>query len=210
MPRHGQSEPATPFGVQKADRRLLSQAHWKNPLRWNQAAQKSGIRARVFCASMADEFEWKTGLGPLRDRLWSLIEQTPNLDWLLLTKRPHLVGRLAPWSDEWPANVWLGTTVESQKFAAKRMHHLLSIPTKVRFLSCEPLLGPVDLSDWIAEIHWVIAGGESGHGARHLHLDWFRSLRDQCKKAGLEIFESCWARLVVCLSRYAKAMEVNL
>ena len=77
----------------KADRRLLSDSHWKNPIRWNEISRETGIRARVFCASMADVFEWKTGLSSLRDRLWSLIEQTPDLDWLLLTKRPHLVGR---------------------------------------------------------------------------------------------------------------------
>lgn len=176
----------------KADRRLLSDSHWKNPIRWNEISRQTGIRARVFCASMADVFEWKTGLSSLRDRLWSLIEQTPDLDWLLLTKRPHLVGRLTPWTDQWPENVWLGTTVETQKFAEKRMHHLLSIPAKVRFLSCEPLLGPIDLSKWIAEVHWIIAGGESGPGARQSHPDWFRSLRDQCTNADVGFHFKQW------------------
>ena len=141
---------------------------------------------------MADVFEWKTGLSPIRDRLWALIEQTPNLDWLLLTKRPHLVERLAPWKDVWPENVWLGATIENQKFAEKRMHHLLSNPAKIRFLSCEPLLGPLDLSPWLSELHWVIAGGETGHGARHSHPDWFRSLRDQCMKAEVGFHFKQW------------------
>ncbi len=176
----------------KADRRTLSESHWTNPIRWNRTAEETGVRARVFCASMADVFEWKTGLSPIRDRLWALIEQTPNLDWLLLTKRPHLVERLAPWKDVWPENVWLGATIENQKFAEKRMQHLLSNPAKIRFLSCEPLLGPLDLSPWLSELHWVIAGGETGHGARHSHPDWFRSLRDQCMKAEVGFHFKQW------------------
>ena len=103
-----------------------------------------------------------------------------HLDWLLLTKRPHLVPRLAPWSTRWPAHVWVGTTVENQRFAVKRIPYLLDIPCRVRFLSCEPLLGPVDLAQWIDELHWVIAGGESGGGARPTHPGWVRGLREQC------------------------------
>lgn len=176
----------------KSDRRLLSEAHWNNPVRWNKRAQQSGIRARVFCASMADVFEWKSGLGSLRERLWQLIHKTPNLDWLLLTKRPHLIQRLAPWGDDWPENVWIGTTVESQRFAEKRMQHLVAVPAKVRFLSCEPLLGPLDLAEWIDQIQWVIAGGESGPGARKTHPDWFRAIRDQCIEADVSFHFKQW------------------
>lgn len=163
-------------------RRFLSDAYWQQPRRWNKVASLANQRARVFCASMSDVFEWKKELTPWRSKLWELIEETPHLDWLLLTKRPHLATRLTPWNDNWPRNVWLGVTVENQKWTEKRLPHLESIPANIRFLSCEPLLGEIDLSDWLEQnvIHWVIAGGESGFNARPSNPDWFLSLRDQC------------------------------
>ena len=176
----------------KASRRFLSDATWEQPLCWDQAAARSGRRMRVFCASMADVFEWGHGLRAARDRLWVLIERTPHLDWLLLTKRPHLVRRLAPWNGRWPAHVWLGTTVENQRFAMKRIPFLLDIPCRIRFLSCEPLLGPVDLSGWIDGLHWVIVGGESGGGARPTHPGWIRGVRDQCIDAGVAFHFKQW------------------
>ena len=176
----------------KSGRCLVSESHWLNPLRWDRAVAESGARARVFCASMADVFEWKAGLSSERQRLWVLIASTPNLDWLLLTKRPHLVSRLAPWGSEWPENVWLGTTVENQRFAEKRLDHLLAVPAHVRFLSCEPLLGPIDLIQWIEGIQWVIAGGESGPHARPSDPAWFRSVRDQCCEASVGFHFKQW------------------
>ena len=92
-------------------RRHLSDDYWSQPLRWDRAAAQSGRRARVFCASMADVFEWNRTLDGLRKRLWKLVDSTPHLDWLLLTKRPHLARRLAPWPSAWPVHVWLGTLV---------------------------------------------------------------------------------------------------
>ena len=147
---------------------------------------------RVFCASMADVFEWGHGLSATRDRLWELIERTPHLDWLLLTKRPHLVGRLAPWTRQWPAHVWVGTTVENQRFAIKRIPYLLEIPCRVRFLSCEPLLGPVDLAQWVDGLNWVIAGGESGGKARPTHPGWVRALREQCVAGNVAFHFKQW------------------
>ena len=137
---------------------------------------------RVFCASMADVFEWKKGLSVWREKLWNVVEDTPFLNWLLLTKRPHLVQRLAPWGNSWPDNVWLGTTVESQKWAEKRLPHLDSNPARIRFLSCEPLLGEIQLDDWLARktVNWVIAGGESGPKARPTDPAWFHAVQDQC------------------------------
>ena len=176
----------------KSGRRRMSESHWSNPIRWDRAAAASNFRPRVFCASMADVFEWKRGLNDDRDRLWELIESTSNLDWLLLTKRPHLVSRLAPWGDNWPENVWLGVTVENQRFAEKRLDHLLAIRAHVRFLSCEPLLGPLDLSKWIGGLHWVIAGGESGPRARKSNPAWFRSIRDQCRDTGVGFHFKQW------------------
>jgi protein gp37 len=128
-----------------------------------------------------------------RGRLAELIQATPNLDWLLLTKRPNKVASLAPWRDTWPANVWLGTTVESQAWAEKRLPSLAAIPARVRFVSCEPLLGELDLRPWLrTTIQWVIAGGESGPRARAPDPDWFRTLRDQCLDARVPFHFKQW------------------
>jgi protein gp37 len=129
---------------------------------------------------MADVFEARGDLAPQRERLWTLIGNTPMLDWLLLTKRPELISSLVPWGDNWPENIWVGTTIESQEWVS-RAARLADIPAKVRFLSCEPLLGPVDLSPWIEKIHWVIVGGESGGRARPVELAWVDSIFQQTR-----------------------------
>lgn len=194
-----------------APRRVTADANWRKPIRWNRDAEAAGRPALVFCASMADVFEDREDLRFPRLRLFELIDQTPNLIWLLLTKRPeNVLGRgmvpgwwarndehttsdvaravvdadlLCPdtWSADditWPDNVWIGTTVEDQTRADERIPELLKIPAPVRFLSCEPLLGPLDLD--LTGIDWVIAGGESGSAARPMHPDWVRDLRDAC------------------------------
>ena len=177
-------------------------------------AQPTQVRERVFCASMADVFEDRPELTPHRARLFDIIRKTPHLDWMLLTKRPENIMRmllhcrdisfsetrmmLTEWTHQSnptpPANVWLGTTVENQDMADKRIPELMKIPARIRFLSCEPLLGPVGLlhirapfRDTIGDelyfkdlIHWVICGGESGRNARPMHPAWARSLRNQC------------------------------
>lgn len=167
-----------------ADRRPASEKMWAQPERWDRAAAKAGRPARVFCASMADVFEDRDDLDPHRERLWDLIGRTHNLIWLLLTKRPEHATRMVPerWlaPGMWPSNVWVGATVENQDAADTRVPRLVEIPARVRFLSCEPLLGPVDIAPWVDQVDWVIAGGESGRGARPSHPDWFRGLRDQC------------------------------
>lgn len=190
-----------------APRRFFGDAHWTEPLRWNRQAEAEGRRHRVFCASMADVFEPREDLSESRQRLWDLIGQTPWLDWQLLTKRPEQVTRMVP-SDwllgPWPANVWIGTTVEDQEWANLRVPRLLAVPAPVRFLSCEPLLGPVSFRwapwvhlsrehttghlDGLKGIAWVICGGESGLGHRSLNLDHARSLRDQCAAVGVPFF----------------------
>lgn len=163
-------------------RRFFKSQHWRNPYLWNKKAKRNHRRERVFCASMADVFEPREDLDPWRELLWKVIEETPDLDWLLLTKRPHLASRMVPWGSYWPANVWLGTTVESQNWADRRIPRLVESPARVRFLSCEPLLGAIDLGKWLSRkmIHWVIAGGESGYQSRPSDPSWFYSLRDQC------------------------------
>lgn len=228
-----------------APRRRTSEANWKQPLKWDakfdhdltlaHGMDMNLRRPRVFCASLADWLDEEVPIKWLHDLL-VLILNTPNLDWLLLTKRPHLWrsrleafatmdGSIASaWAVAWlggeaPKNVWIGTSVEDQKRADERIPHLLKIPARVRFLSMEPLLGPVDLMptgalgcdcpqlerddgeteercsgrcqfyrnavDKMRRVEWVITGGESGPGARPSHPDWFRSIRDQCKAAGV-------------------------
>lgn len=177
----------------RAPRREPSDAYWRQPLAWN-AALRDGRRERVFCASMADVFEDRRDLDSKRERLWRLIEQTPRLDWLLLTKRPDKVRELAPYGERWPGNVWLGATAENQKWLNKRMLELAEVRAKVLFLSCEPLLGPLDFSVWlegarrrkVRMVDWVIAGGESGAHARPMNPEWVRSIRDQCVRAGVK------------------------
>jgi protein gp37 len=146
----------------------------------------------VFCASMADVFEPREDLQSWRLRLWALIEQTPCLDWLLLTKRPELVGDLVPWVEPWPGNVWLGTTVENQLWLTRRAKQLARYPATVRFISCEPLLSPLDLTPILTSVDWVIAGGESGAQARPSHPEWFRGLRDQCVASDIAFHFKQW------------------
>jgi protein gp37 len=165
----------------KAARRTFGESHWREPLRWNREAVNSPTRPRVFCASMADVFEDRDELIPHRSRLFELVEATPNLDWLLLTKRPQNIARLACWGAAWPENVWLGTTVELQSRAEELLPHLEAIPARVRFISAEPLLGPLSLERWLGDtIQWVITGGESGPKARPTSPTWVRSLLLQC------------------------------
>lgn len=176
----------------RAPRRFFQDKHWREPQRWNREAEISRCRRRVFCASMADVFENRRELNPWRARLWQLIQDTPWLDWLLLTKRPSLIGRYVPWQAKWPHNVWLGTTAESQDWAAQRIPKLLEYPAVVRFISCEPLLGPLDLRCWLDHLAWVIAGGESGPCARPTNPEWIRSLRDQCITARVAFHFKQW------------------
>jgi protein gp37 len=173
------------------ERRLFGDKHWQEPLKWNKQAKESGERARVFCASMADVFEDFPSLDAERNKLWNLIGETPWLNWQLLTKRPENVLSMAPWSQEWPENVWVGVSVEDQTTANRRVPILKAIPAPIRFLSCEPLIGPVDTLD-LEGIHWVIAGGESGRGYRLIEEEWVRKLRDNCVQSGVAFFFKQW------------------
>ena len=200
---------------------------WKDPLKWNRKAeQDQGAsdfrRPRVFSNSLSDWLDDEVPVEWLVDLL-NLIDSTQNLDWLLLTKRPQnwkrrIMDALAKAPEgslriayEWvgcnnpPKNVWIGTTVENQEMAERRIPMLLSIPAKIRFLSCEPLLGPLKIdhirigdNQWfpLQHIHWVIAGGESGGNARPMHPDWVRSLRDQCRAADISFLFKQWGEWV--------------
>lgn len=192
----------------KAPRRFFGDNHWNEPLRWNLQAGRDGIRSRVFCASMADVFEKRKELNDWRDRLWKLIEQTPNLDWLLLTKRPELILEMVPWGLNWPENVWMGTTVEDQGAAEVRLPYLANIPAKVRFISAEPLLGPLNIRQWLGNsIDWVITGGESGAHARPSSPTWFRSLLEDCTAAGVPYHFKQWGDWAPKSKRLAEEMK---
>lgn len=243
-----------------------SEAMWGEPLRWARAAREAGDgrRPKVFCASLGDWLDEEVHLEWLA-RLLSTIHATPELDWLLLTKRPQNWGvrvlaaclHMAGYQDgqmdrtptapempggqmvwDWvkegrpPHNVWVGTSVEDQPRADERIPLLLKIPARVRFLSCEPLLGALDLEAFLVRnaklrrcpeclyftnrlteevcpndgrmlgedlaIDWVICGGESGPGARPMHPDWARGLRDQCVEAKVPFFFKQWGEWAPC------------
>jgi protein gp37 len=178
-----------------AGRRLFSERHWAEPVTWDRVAARDGVRMRVFCGSMCDVFEDYPVLDGQREKLWHLIRSTPNLDWLLLTKRPE---NIAPMCGVLGApNVWLGTSVEDQVRAELRIPVLLRLRAAVRFLSVEPMLGPVSLeavnekigsSAVVGGIDWLIIGGESGPGARPMDAAWARSLLAECRDAGIAPF----------------------
>lgn len=219
-----------------APRRRTSLANWALPHRWDAQHEaffaQHGRRQRVFCASLADVFDNEVD-PQWRVDLFNLILSTPNLDWLLLTKR---IGNAARMIDEtlpaslkalpmdcplaWPwPHVWIGATIVNQAEADRDIPKLLAVPASMRFLSMEPLLGPVDLRvidvDGHSEIYplrgttncedsdgnpqpdlprldWVIAGGESGPGARPMSPDWVRGLRDQCGEARVPFLFKQW------------------
>jgi len=174
----------------RAPRRRTSAGNWQQPLRWNRKAAKAGRRAKVFGPSLADPFDAEVSPAWREDYL-RLIEATPHLDWILLTKRP-LVARKFFAGRQVPDNLWPGITAENQTMLDLRAPHLLAIEAKVRVVSAEPLLGPLDLTQWSTGIGWVIAGGESGPRARASHPDWFRALRVQCEGAGIPFFFKQW------------------
>ena len=199
------------FWGPQGKRKFQSDDYWKKPITWNTKAEKLGVGLKVFCGSMCDVFEIHQDkdisirLNKARFNLCALIDYTPNLDWLLLTKRPENIMRLG-WTPGYFGlinHAWLGTSVENQEMADLRIPELLKIPAKVRFLSCEPLLEEINLRKYLAKwdmdtihfggdkiqlINWVIVGGESGPRKRPFNPDWARSLRDQCKEAGVPYF----------------------
>lgn len=191
-------------------RRQFGETHWKQPIIWNQQAIRNNQRKRVFCASMADVFEDNPNIEQDRLKLWEIIEQTPQLDWLLLTKRPENILRLSSWDTQWPQNIWAMTSVEDQTQAEKRIPYLLEIPTLVRGLSVEPLLSPIDLRPWLGAIQWVIVGGESGNSSRPMHPEWVRQIKEQCVTNGVAFFFKQWGNWVPCEKKDVGAIRVSL
>ena len=232
------------------DRRRSSEANWRKPIKWNRQAEiqhnawqafkdsHPGLtdaqlvevgfakpeRPRVFCASLADVFD-NAIPDAWRMDLFSLIAKTPYLDWLLVTKRVGNVMRMCSGDglmfDMIADRVWLGVTICNQEEADRDIPKLMQIPAKVRWLSMEPLLGPVDLSQWldiiqhedgaawmrrnIGHLHdmldWVVVGGESGPHARPMNPDWAYELRDQCDAADVPFLFKQWGEWVTAGNR---------
>lgn len=205
------------WGPQEA-RKRTSAGNWNLPVRWNAAhaafQAQHGRRRRVFCASLADVFDNRTD-PQWRADLWALVRSTPNLDWLMLTKRIGNVPAMLPadWGNGYP-NVWLGISVVNQDEADRDISKLLSVRARVRWLSMEPLLGPVnlrldrpvteedrqDMDSWCSTIttaagvgiKWVVVGGESGARARDIPPGAAESLREQCRRSGVPFFFKQW------------------
>lgn len=215
--RYGRVQWGAP-GRGNGTRERTSAGNWSKPKAWDRKAEAAGSRPFVFCSSLADVFDnqvptaWRTDL-------FELIRSTPNLVWLLLTKRPQNIVRQygAAFDMPWPKNAAIGTTVEDQTRANTNIPHLLDAKVELNpafaFLSCEPLLGPINLrsmditgdeeilplgAGWLdrlepgepegPRIDWVITGGETdqgGHLARPSSPQWFLDLRDQCASAGV-------------------------
>lgn len=149
---------------------------WDLPLQWKQPK-------RIFVNSMYDLFHEQIPL----EFIQSVFRTMGDAEWhtfQILTKRAKRLSQVAR-SLQWPRNVWMGVSVERQDYTS-RVDHLRSVPAAVRFLSCEPLLGPLHLN--LDGIHWVIVGGESGPRARAMDLQWARQIRSQCNEAGVPFF----------------------
>ena len=124
------------------------------------------------------------------------MERCPQHIFQILTKRPHITRsyiRKRYSGNAPPAHIWLGISAERQKEADERIPLLLRTPAVVRFISAEPLLGPIDLSEWIDGLSWIIVGGESGvKHPRPMNPEWARDIRDQCEESGVAFFFKQW------------------
>lgn len=178
-----------PFTVKRA-----ADNTFRAPLRWAKSG-KVASGSRIFTCSWSDFFiedadDW-------RGEAWDIIRATPQYTYQILTKRPENIADRLPsdWGAGW-ANVWLGVSAENQEQADRRIPLLLNTPAIIRFVSAEPLLGPVYMMrhllngahKWRQDLHWVIVGGESGPRRRPFDPDWARSIRDQCRDAGVPFF----------------------
>ena len=175
---------------------------WADPIRWQRKAEQAGRTELVFTCSWSDWFH--EAADQWRPEAWEVVRKCPNLIFQILTKRPENIRSRLPadWGHGYP-NVWLGVSAENQSMADKRIPLLLQAPAAVRFISLEPLLGPVELDSWpfrcwlhtvsdgSAErpgLDWVILGGESGPGFRPMPHAWAREIREQCRVAGVAFF----------------------
>ncbi len=179
------------WGSLSGSSRHLTKTH-HDPRTWNREAQEQGDGSRCFVPALPMCLNPHPQVQEARRRLWTLIEETPCLDWQLLTKRPKFIRGLVPqtWVQTWPPHVWIGTSVGTQSAAEKRIPYVLDLPAPVIFLSCEPLVEEITLDSWLQlqKINWVICGGYSGAEQRPMDLAWARSLRDACKQYDVAFF----------------------
>lgn len=175
------------FGVQLHEDLLDLPLRWKRP-------------RRVFVNSMSDLFHSNVSDEFIRRVFTTMVEADHHI-FQILTKRPRRLASLLPriWSElgvEPPGHIWIGTSVEDQEWADNRVPLLLAAPSGLRFLSCEPLIGPIQLNHLLVSsascVDWVIVGGESGHGHRTMPVEWVRSLRDECVSLGISFFFKQW------------------
>ena len=166
-------------------RRRTSESYWRQPIKWNRLAEASGTRKRVFCCSLADVFDNQVP-EQWRFDLYNLIDKTPRLDWLLLTKRPQNIAKMMPEMSVRP-NIWLGMTAENQDEFDRRWRYLV-LRREVRFVSYEPALGPLSIRAHAMVPDWIIFGGESGPHRRPVALAWARAIRDECASRGVAFF----------------------
>lgn len=190
-------------------RRLMSDGHWNKPHKWNRDAKEAGEQRFVF-PSMCDPFDNEVDTS-LRADFFRLIDRTPHLTWLLLTKRVGNVQSMmreleCPRVTPWPKNAWLGSTVinqaEADRDIPKLMEAKAALNVSCAFLSIEPMLGAMDIRGWLLPAHlphktlpaidWVICGGESGPRPRPMAPEWVASLRDQCEAARVPFFFKQW------------------
>lgn len=175
------------------DRVRTSPENWKQPLRWDRIAQADGSRPTVFCLSLGDI--WDNEVDPRwRRDLFALIEKTPHLTWLLLSKRIGNAIKMANESGGLPSNAAVGATMVNQKEWDRDVGDLLyakrTLNARFSFASIEPMLGSVEMGSDVPD--WTICGGESGPHARPMHPEWVRSLRDQCAAANVPFFMKQW------------------
>ena len=167
------------FDVTLRPARLSQPANWTRP-------------RQIFVNSMSDLFHEAIPTDYI-EAVYQAMSVAPQHDYLILTKRhDRMTELLAPlgildWAGQ-QSNFWHGVSVENQRFATVRIPRLMQLESPVRFLSCEPLLAPLDLRPWLHALSWVIVGGESGHGRRPFNMEWARSIRDQCAAAGVPFF----------------------
>jgi protein gp37 len=162
------------FDLQLRPERLRQPLQWKKP-------------TTIFVNSMSDLFHEDVPLDFIQ-KIFETMVEAPRHTFQVLTKRSQRLAELAP-KLAWPDNVWLGVSVEYQRWTS-RIDDLRGTPAKTKFLSCEPLLGPLELN--LTGIDWVIVGGESGHGARPMRADWARGIRDQCETSSVPFFFKQW------------------
>lgn len=178
-----------------APRRFFGDKHWAEPLKWNRSAEKAGERRRVFIMSMGDWAEGRPDQREHLSRLWTLCDETPTLDKLMLTKRPQLINSLMPERLRPRDDMWIGVTAENQYWLDIRWPLLKRVEASIYWLSIEPICGPIILPDDFLALGgraWVIVGGQSGNNTIPMDPAWARALRDQCIAAGVPFHFKQW------------------